>query len=319
MNNISSRLKGRFAKDCNVPIKLYDEPYFGNRIKLFDKYFGTVSKWDAFTNMLQKYPNEEAYLAEYNRVKDNAIAYIKGTAAYERFNSMDMNQLAVKNKNLPGKDIYHQRNIGRIFVSIDMRKANFNSMRHFDSDMFGGATSWEDFMRMFTDNEHIVSSKYIREVILGNCNPKRHITYEKHLMDELLSQLIGCGLQLDNVVFFSNDEIIVDVTEYTIDDADKDGLYIAINMAPVPFKTERFQLKGIRRTDTGAVIGYVRVLDDGAMDFKCLNSLTFPFVLRNLNGEAPADEDLVFEHEGCLAKFLQPITVEIFDDINSAV
>ena len=50
---ISNRAKERFCKDCNIPIRLFQEPYFLDRIKLFDKFYGTVDKWIRFTSELQ--------------------------------------------------------------------------------------------------------------------------------------------------------------------------------------------------------------------------------------------------------------------------
>ena len=103
-----------------------------------------------------------------------------------------MNKFTVTHKNLPSKDIFKSSNDGRVFISIDMRKANFSSLKYYgnciEKSMFRDTSTWEDFISLFTENKHIVNSKYIRQVILGNCNPKRHITYEKYIMDHVLKQ-----------------------------------------------------------------------------------------------------------------------------------
>lgn len=184
---ISNRAKERFCKDCNIPIRLFQEPYFLDRIKLFDEFYGTVDKWIRFASELQGYNCEQDYFEEYNHVKDAAITSIKESEAYQRFNAEDMNKFTVIHKNLSNKDIFKPTNTGRVFISIDMRKANFSSLHEYDKNIFLGTDTWEDFISQFTDNEHIINSKYIRQVILGNCNPKRHITYEKYLMDQTLS------------------------------------------------------------------------------------------------------------------------------------
>ena len=174
---VSNRAKERFCKDCNIPIRLFQEPYFSDRIKLFDKFYGTVEKWNRFVAELQKYNCEQDYFEEYNRVKDAAINSIKESESYQRFNSEDMNKFAITHKDLPTKDIFKPTNNEKIFISIDMRKANFSSLHSYDKGIFCNADTWEQFISRFTDNEHIVNSKYIRQVILGNCNPKRHISY----------------------------------------------------------------------------------------------------------------------------------------------
>ena len=97
---ISNRAKERFCKDCNIPIRLFQEPYFLDRIKLFDDFYGTVNKWIRFASELQQYNCEQDYFEEYNRVKDAAITSIKESEAYQRFNAEDMNKFTVIHKNL---------------------------------------------------------------------------------------------------------------------------------------------------------------------------------------------------------------------------
>lgn len=41
---ISNKLKERFCKDCNIPLRLYQEPYFTSRLILYDKFYNTLSK-----------------------------------------------------------------------------------------------------------------------------------------------------------------------------------------------------------------------------------------------------------------------------------
>ena len=53
--DVSVRAKERFCKDCNIPIRLFQEPYFTDRLKLFDKFYGTLEKWNIFLDELQKY------------------------------------------------------------------------------------------------------------------------------------------------------------------------------------------------------------------------------------------------------------------------
>ena len=271
---VSNRAKERFCKDCNIPIRLFQEPYFSDRIKLFDKFYGTVEKWNRYVNELQKYNSEQDYFEEYNHVKDYAITSVKESETYQLFNVEDMNKYAVIHKNLPNKDIFKPTNDGRVFISIDMKKANFSSLHGYNKDIFGGVDTWEDFISQFTDNKHIINSKYIRQVILGNCNPKRHITYEKYLMDQTLSLLYDIVGE-ERIVFFSNDEIVYDMTTasnlYTLNlvrSCIEERLNTKSN---IPFRVELFSLHKINGTD-----GYYKEIyrDNGEYDieFKCLDN-----------------------------------------------
>ena len=308
---VSARAKERFCKDCNIPIRLFQEPYFTDRLALFDKFYGTLDKWNLFVEELQKYNCEQDYFEEYNRVKDSAILTIKESEAYQRFNADDMNKYRVTHENLPNKDIFKPTNDGKSFISIDMRKANFSSLHHYSADMFD-VNTWEEFISKFTDNQHIINSKYIRQVILGNCNPKRHITYEKYLMDILLTDLLEKHIPIERVVFFSNDEIVIDVSDMN----KSRQVLLAFNIeqylkdASPKFKVELFTLYKIHGTDSY----YKEILnEDGGKDieFKCLDNYMMPFVIRHFLGEKVTDSDKAFYHEGLLAQFIEVPKIEV--------
>ena len=307
---ISARLKERFCKDCNIPIRIFEEPYFTDRLKLYDKYYRTLEKWYIFVEELEKYHCEQDYLEEYNRVKDAAIESIKNTEAYKRFNEEDMNKYQITHKDLPNSDIFKSTNDGKTFISIDMRKANFSSLHYYDDFMFNYMSTWEEFIGLFTNNKHIINSKYIRQVILGNCNPKRHIAYEKYIMDKVLD-FVEKSIPIDKVVFFSNDEIIFDITDTNLEVADAIILQQMIDVKfSVPLKVELFVLHKIHGTD-----GYYKEIFHAKgickKEFKCLDNYMLPFVMRYFNGEEVTDSDKVFYHEGLLAQFIEVPNIEI--------
>lgn len=303
---VSAKAKERFCRDCNIPIKLYQEPYFTDRLALFDKFYGTLEKWNAFLDELKKYRSEQDYFEEYNRIKDAAILSIKNTEAYQRFNEEDMNKHHIIHTNLPNKDIFKPTNDGKLFLSIDMRKANFSSLYHYDKNIFSGSETWEEFIDRFTDNKHIINSKYIRQVILGNCNSKRHITYEKHLMDEVLNVLHDY-LEEDRVVFFSKDEIVYDMSNNDIDtlqSVEKTINKILKEVIDIPLNIESFILHKIDNTG-GYYKEILKVNGEKEIEFKCLDNYMLPFVIRRFLGEDIIDSDKIFCHEGLLAKFIE--------------
>lgn len=312
---LSKNAKERFCKDCSIPINIFDEPYFTDRLKLLDKFYGTIDKWNIFIEELKKYSREQDYFEEYNRVKDVAIMSIQDSEAYQLFNSEDMNKYKITHNNLPSKDIFKPTNDGHTFISIDMKKANFSSLKHYDSRFFDGVNTWEEFIGKFTDNKHIINSKYIRQVVLGNCNPKRHITYEKYLMDNILSFLLGTYTTIDKIVFFSNDEVVIDVT--TLEKSEQKNLASKIrssmNNMEVPLRTELFTLHKIGNTS-----GYIKAIigvDDIKIELKCLNSYMMPFVIRRLLGEEVIDSDKIFYSEGLLSQFIEMPEINISDKL----
>lgn len=311
---VSNKIKERFCKDCNIPLRLFHEPYFTDRLKLYDKYYNTLSKWDLFVEELQKYNCEQDYFEEYNRVKDAAINDIKKSDGFQRFNEEDMNKYSVKHTNLPSKDIFKPSNDGKLFISIDMKKANFSVLKHYDSDIFGKAETWEEFIGKYTSNKHIINSKYIRQVILGNCNPKRQVTYEKYMMDTILTHIEKYNLN-DKIVFFSNDEIVFDMTYST--DKVKLLLYMCKCLTEdieeglnILVRIELFTLYKINETN-GYYKEIITKMEERNIEFKCLDSYMLPFVLRKFQNQEITESDKVFYHEGVLSKFIEVPEIEV--------
>lgn len=205
-----STIIDRFLKDIGIPMQYRDAGDMRRKLKLYDRCFGTdyVIQFDDFAyEIATKYNNNtEAYLAEYTSIKEKAMADIQSRPAFSDF-------LQGKYDCAPPvwkESVYSTDNDGRDFISIDMRKANFSSLK--TVGIFPEA-SWEEFVQKFTSNAHIINSKYIRQVILGNCSPRIQMALEKHIMSELfqylqapLADLFAAGRLIP--VAFSNDECI---------------------------------------------------------------------------------------------------------------
>lgn len=299
--DITERIRERFCKDCKIPIAIFKEPYFSDRLMLLNPYYDTLNKWTLFCKELSFYNTEQDYFEEYNRIKDDAIYFIKNHPSYLQFNNEDMNQYQIEHKNLPNKDIFKPSNDSHVFISIDMKKANFSSLHHYNPEIFGNAKTWEAFISKFTNNRHIRDSKYIRQVILGNCNPKRHITYEKYLMDKELSKILESvsDLKEKDIVFFSNDEIVFDISH--MDNTQKENILNQLSniLDENMFRIESFILNRIYGTE-----GYIKSFEDGTFEFKCLDANIIPFVIRTLNNQVIQERDRIFIFNGKLAKLL---------------
>lgn len=325
---ITEKLRQRFAKDTGLPIKIFVEPYFSHLLELYDQQYDAKTKWEQFLSLLENSQNEQEYFVMYNKVKDDAINYLANNPEMQHFSrEEDMNKFSIVNKGYPSNSIFKQPNIGRHFVSIDMVKANFTALRHYDKKIVGGKETYEEFVGMFTEHAYLKSSKYIRQVIFGNQNPKRQTTYERFLMDKVLSSVLAkTHLIPEEMAYFGTDEIVLDITEHIRYGKLTESFFALMNEAlaeprseGINVRTEYFQLLKIKGSD-----GYVKKFEfidaHKGVDFKCVESLEMPFVIRAYNNEKPVDNDLVFVYEGRLAKLLEPIKVEFTDvcDINES-
>lgn len=307
----NERLLERFCKDCNIPIKIFKEPYFMKRLWTLNSYYNTWTKWCNFLYELSEYKNEQEYFEEYKRVKEAAMNFIKNSEGYKDFIDEDDNLFSLPHDlHITSNSIYHPSNDGRIFISIDMKQANYSALNYYEPSIFDNK-SWEDFLRKFTDNEHIVKSKYIRQVILGNCNAKRQIVFEKYLMCFVLEKILHYTkftIDKTNIVSFGNDDITIDVTEVL----DYHGLYNEIKSLRkffgFPLEVNLFRLIKIKGVD-----GYVcdPIIQGELEKIKGVDANMIHFVVRYLNIQEITEDDLVFVHDGRLAKWIDVPKIEV--------
>ena len=175
---LSNKLKQRFCKDYGVPLKIYIDPVFTDRIELF----GFKDLYETFEDMvvLDFDNNEKKFLDYYDKIKEEAIEFIKNTDTYKILNECDISNYNIGSPSIPQKDVYKENNIGKSFVSIDLRKANYTSLKIFEELLYKTDTAdfpntYEEFIKKFTSYDYFINSKNLRQVIFGNCNPKRQI------------------------------------------------------------------------------------------------------------------------------------------------
>ena len=208
-------LAKRFISDYKLQIPLINEKYFFYHLALYQEDYNSLEYYFELLDMIgKKYDgNCNKFLEDYYNVRDKIITTIVESEAYQKFNTMDMNVFTIKDRpNITSNNIYNNDNISKFFISIDLKKANFQTLRNIDKDIVFGADTYEEFIGKFTDLDYIKESKYARQVIFGKCNPKRHITAEKYFIIQIYKKVIEQFPYLsDKCVSLSNDEMIFKV------------------------------------------------------------------------------------------------------------
>lgn len=144
--------------------------------------------------------------------------------AYVEFTKMDMKKFAFgRPEGISKNNVYNGENLKKMFMSVDMSKANFQALRYVNSDIVLGAQTYEEFIANFTDIDYIAKSKYSRQVIFGKLNVDRQMTVERWLTNQIYETLryeLNLGSErYDNIklVSMSNDELIYEVTGFEDD------------------------------------------------------------------------------------------------------
>lgn len=201
----------RFVKDNDLPIPIIGNgDYFDYFINLYEKDYKSLTKYRNLEFLIEKdfEGKPEYFLGKYYEIRDNIIKTVENSEAYQKFNTMDMSYFAIQNKkNITSNNIYNETNVGKLFVSFDLKKANFQALKYVNPEIVMNADTYEDFIHNFTKIDCIINSKHIRQIVFGKMNPKRHITVEKYIIDKIYEELVSV-YKMENCVSMSNDELV---------------------------------------------------------------------------------------------------------------
>lgn len=295
----------RWVKDYNLPIKIYQEPYFSYLVDLYDDYFNTHAKLELLKEAVAKFESEDKFLAHYYEVRDKVIKSMKSKQEFQDFNTGDITKFNITSS-YPKNDIYKQTCVDKYFVSIDLVKANYQALKYISPEIVSNTNSYEEFIGLFTNLEYMAKSKYLRQVIFGNINPKRQIKVERYLIEQVIDTLLAGELFTEeDIQMASSDEVVFeisvdDVAKFSDETANltkfiKDNLNIDVDI-------EVFKLVSVE----GKYYSKEFLNKDG-YELKSVPQVYFPQVYKKYNGLELHDNDLVFYHEHQLAKFINPV------------
>ena len=299
----SNSLKTRFCKDYKLPFQVVQEPMFSYYIEELDSHFDTKQKLEYLTQAVMSLGGEEQFFAESNRVKDSIISAVQAKEVYQKLQNDRLDEYNV-NTGVKQQDIYNMSNVNRTFISLDLKKANFNVFKMYDSDLVLGFDTYEEMVGSVTDYEYFKQSKYLRQVIFGNMLPKKQQKLQKWVMEKLIRVLHeDVGIQMEDFVSASSDEVVFAVAPEGVEkfvDMVERKLYANDETESISdwVRVEAFTLKSI-----GDKKFFVKEGTNGSVEFKGIQSYFFMQVFKKYTEQEITDMDKAFYHDGFLATF----------------
>jgi hypothetical protein len=315
---LSNSLKQRFIKDYNLPIQVFDKEYFDYYLDLYEESFGTRTKMDRLIYLINSRFNGncQLFLDEYAKVRDSIICTIENSESYKSFNAFDMSKYKIPNLEISSTNIYNENNDGKYFISIDLKKANFQALNYHDKNILLNSDTYDEFIGHFTSLEYVKESKYTRQVIFGKWNPKRTTTIEKYMMYQVLSSpnpSINEWFKLGKVVSFAVDEIVIEILKENIHEFAivnlKELQEIVQDFHRFNVDVEFFQLKKHEFRTVGndnKMVCYTKEFIHPKKEDELMGVPNFYYaqVYKLLNGFELRETDKIFYHNNQVAQFI---------------
>lgn len=301
------RLRLRFLSDCNLPCNIAISPYFEDRLELLEEEYGAKTSYDNLLELIDSRfdGNSNKFLEYYHQVRDTIITTILNSEAYKEFISNDK---FVKNVKpiCSNRNLYTNEQDGCMFISYDMKKANFQTLRYANPAIVYDTDTYENFIGIFTDLDYIKHSKYTRQVIFGKLNPKRTMNLEKWITNEFCGSLFSLLTHTKLEYFSLNADEIIFKFNGTEEEFEKLEIEATKVFEGVVFKGSKFKLHARQfklATSSSILTVYEKedYLNAHKRILKGVPATYMPQVYKLLGGLEikPSDLKFYYEHEIC--------------------
>lgn len=235
----------------NIPINEEFDYYISTLLKSPEYNFEDLEKKINDFAQLEKYAETNNF-SSVSKLKmyclDTLVEYIKATNAY-----VTLQEKELPKKQLNTKDWTSTVLDSDMLMSIDFKSANYSVLKTFDnSNELKG--SWRKLCESLLIPEALIESKSFRQIVFGNCSPKKLQTFQHGHIMTITEELKNSGIVLDNnLVFVSHDEFIVKICSISDDDVEEKMLnlkkhtekIILDNNINMPIHSKIFALKKI--------------------------------------------------------------------------
>lgn len=307
--DIVARLRKNFCIDANLNLPSISDPYFYYYIYLFEEHYQSKTMWDLYLKDLSLTKDIDLFLCNRKRLIDSILDYFQNNEYY-------VNNKNFVLKNETSQDIRSniKKWVGDIFVSIDLKEANFLAMNTIH-DKILNSNNWDEFIRKFENSDFLARSKHFRQFIFGKLNTKTLSSIQKNIIKNLYLSIKDINaLQLVEV---HHDELIFcvsDLSNLNVNEISERIIKFA-NLKEYNFRIQAFTKESysIKNTYPDKKIFLKTYIDINTM--QCIRhkpmmvpSHYLPQFIKYITRKPIDPWDLLFKHEdSLLSRFVEPL------------
>lgn len=291
----ASNFNKNFIRDLKLPIAVHKEPYFSHFLNLINPYYDSINKYNIFVDSFEK-NGQEKFFEDNKAITNGLLDYLKNKPEYFEFNSLDIKKYQKEIK-ISSKDLYKTNNENKKFVSIDLVKANFQSIHFAVPKIFDGFDDYNSFVINFGFNDYMLISKQIRQIIFGNMNPQRQQKIQSFMMNKIAEELINEGVDINSIYSLSSDELVFEDNGFSKEKIEKTLEKLGFEVRIEFFQLERPFMQPM----------YVKKIDNGDLVLKMVPTSLMAEFIKRYEGRELEELDFFFLDENKrLSKYVEP-------------
>jgi len=300
-----------FVIYSDIPVPCPHVDFINSYVETLDPLYDSVRRWDLYKSEYRTILTKGTINEASKKIRSNIQQHPSFAKLLSQRHNASQNQL--------DREIYIYDNIGKTFMSIDIRCANFSILQYMCPDIFGGAT-WEEYVARFTTSKFIQESKPFREIVLGGIGYSKisnaiqsQIIHDIHLLVAKQMELKIVMKKGDEVVYELDTDLVEQegfaasmVKLYEMISSQKFGnifhlkIFKLENLEKKPYYIKKYVWNSSDPTMTSNLLWH-------KIEFKCVPKKFIIQALRKYLGQPVKNEELYFMDDGILAKYEYPV------------
>jgi hypothetical protein len=297
----------------SLPLNSPFDPYY---LDLLREYMD-VEEVTRYIDGILKVGCEKTFSNKFYSIQRAIVDSIKSQSNYRLWRDSEIEKIPLKYRSRPtfdgstpnytntkrNSDIYNTNNNGVRFLSIDLKSANFQALKIWgltdtldvlhmsegDIPISNDVnTTWDSFIRKFTDIEYYIKCKRFRMKVLSHAYlfPGKQTRVWENTMIEILNELIQNDiLRQEDFAAFKSDEILFYLP--SLETMDNCKRFIAEKFPHLLIRVETFVLEQLDKK-----FPFFIKRGENQMTWKCVNAQELPQCIRKLKNEPVTQKDI---------------------------
>lgn len=300
-----------FTIYSGIPIPCPHPKYINSYIETLDPLYNSIRHWDLYKKEYQTIN----FRSEIKKLEKTIKEDIKKNESFVRL-TIHRHTMPT---NLVNDKLYTYDNLGKVFISIDIKQANFSVLNYKCPTLFNGL-SWQEYVGKHTKSQFIAESKFFRELILGSIGFQKVSNIIQAQIIESIHSIVKPHFDF-KIVSKKGDEVVYEITPELLSDPTFESkindLYALISSQQFGkmfhlqvFKLENMEKKAFyvkkfiwNSNNIGSIHKELRY----HIEFKCIPKKFIIQALHKYLNQPIKNEELYFVDDGVLAKYEYPI------------
>lgn len=324
--SLSTTAQKNFREDFGLKINLTDCDDFEYYVDMY----GARDLLEATVAAVRECSSEFDFMTQLGNAKKAIWNDLKTSDGFAKYSTIDVSLLTnetIENKkrmNICNHGYTWRSNHGKYYVSIDLRSANFTSLRMFAPMLFHGAIAWDMYLDIVFECAEIMNSYHIkpgmRKYIDKSKTFRQKVFWEfdnarqSAMWEFIICKIAMCIVNLYPEVAALKTYHIGDEIVFELDDFARQRHLFNLDKVPgnimgdymvndVPFRVKFFQLERIFDDRDWFVKKYICADDlndvklDGSFDIMCCTAIDYAVAWKYVSSQYTGEELIIYSRD----------------------